>query len=195
MNIVFITSGKITNQAANKKSSNPWETHYFEHKIDYIDNILPTEEIIESYFNLSGDVPLDIKIDSEGILSGNILTFDEQVHVSFNKYPKETLKLDGSNWLNNGRPKSATVDFNFTVTRTIKYKDLTLPELEDDSNIFILDVSTEVTITVIKNNNIENFIFVKNYLKEGNTLKIGNDDYSYQHLNLFINRHPGPFGI
>lgn len=195
MNIVFITSGLLSNEAPNKKSSNPWETHYFEAKIDFIDNSLPTEEILETFFYLTGDVPLNLNIDNTGKIFGTILTLDEQTHLNFNKYPKENIKLDGSNWLNNGRPKASSVLFSFMVNRKIIYKNLVLPDLGDGTNIFEIIVSTQVSINVIKNNNIDNYIFVKNYLKQGNILKIGNDDYTIDHLNLFVIRHPGPFGL
>ena len=38
-------------------------------------------------------------------------------------------------------------------------------------------------------------VFVKNYLDEGNTLKIGNDDYTKKHFSHFLQVHPGPFKV
>lgn len=227
MQILFQDSGIIANQASNKRSSNPWETHYYEHNIISEDIPEIYEIILKKEYYLTGDVPLELTIDENGLIKGDILVLDEQT-IDIPKYPKEEIKLDGSNWLNNGRPKAAFVDFNFQVHKKITYeeyykdlnmdtfddlndmnmdgyddiKDIDMDNLDDitketlDNKLYRIseyDDFTEVTIRVIKNNNIENYIFVKNYLKAGYPLMIGKDTYSYKHLNLFTQVHPGPF--
>lgn len=227
MQILFQDSGIIANQASNKRSSNPWETHYYEHNIISEDIPEIYEIILKKEYYLTGDVPLELTIDENGLIKGDILVLDEQT-IDIPKYPKEEIKLDGSNWLNNGRPKAAFVDFNFQVHKKITYeeyykdlnmdtfddlndmnmdgyddiKDIDMDNLDDitketlDNKLYRIseyDDFTEVTIRVIKNNNIENYIFVKNYLKAGYPLMIGEDIYSYKHLNLFTQIHPGPF--
>ena len=224
---VIINNGLIPNEAPNKKSSNPWETHYYEHQINSIDTVEIYEIIIKTEYYLSGNIPLDITIDNNGLLKGDIRLLNEQ-EIEFDKYPKEDLKIDGSNWLNNGRPKAAFINFDFKVHKKITYeyhyKDLDMDKFDDlnDLNmdgfddikdidmdgkdditkelldtklykIMVYEKSTDVTIRVIKNNNIDNYVFVKNYMDQGNTLKIDNDDYTKKHLNLFIQIHPGPF--
>ena len=227
MQILFQDSGIIANQASNKRSSNPWETHYYEHNIISEDIPEIYEIILKKEYYLTGDVPLELTIDENGLIKGDILVLDEQT-IDIPKYPKEEIKLDGSNWLNNGRPKAAFVDFNFQVHKKITYeeyykdlnmdtfddlndmnmdgyddiKDIDMDGLDDitketlDNKLYRIseyDDFIEVTIRVIKNNNIENYIFVKNYLKAGHPLMIGEDIYSYKHLNLFTQIHPGPF--
>lgn len=238
MKIVFQDNGIIPNQAPNKRSSNPWETHYYEHQVSSTDVPEIYEIILKTEYWLSGNVPLEVTIDDNGMLKGDILVLDEQV-LNIPKYPKEQIKLDGSNWTNNGRPKAAYVDFNFKVHKKLTYeeyykdldmdtfndlndldmdgfddindlnmdgfddlKDIDMDGFDDETKeeidkklyrISEYEDSTDVTIRVIKNNNIENYIFVKNYLKAGYPLMIGKDTYSYKHLNLFTQVHPGPF--
>lgn len=238
MQILFQDSGIIANQASNKRSSNPWETHYYEHQILSTDMPEIYEIILKTEYWLTGDVPLDVVIDENGKLSGYVKLLDEQT-IDIPKYPKETIKLDGSNWLHNGRPKAAYVDFTFQVHKKLTYeeyyKDLNMDTFNDLNDINMdgyddvndmnmdgfddlrdIDMDgiddetkeeidtklyriteyedfTEVTIRVIKNNSIDNYIFVKNYLKAGYPLMIGKDTYSYKHLNLFTQVHPGPF--
>ena len=216
MKIVFQDKGIISNQAPNKRSSNPWETHYYEYQISSTDIPEIYEIILKTEYWLSGNVPLEITIDENGMLKGDILVLDEQV-LDVPKYPKEQIKLDGSNWTNNGRPKAAYVDFNFRIHKKLTYedyhKDLDMDGFDDlkdidmdgfdDETKEVLDKKlyriseyedfTDVTIRVIKNNNIDNYIFAKNYLKAGYPLMIGKDTYSYKHLNLFTQIHPGPF--
>ena len=224
---IFVDKDKIVNEAPNKKSSNPWETHYFEHQIISTDTTEIYENILNTEYYLSGNIPLDVVIDNNGLLKGDIRLLNEQ-NINVDKYPKEDLKVDGSNWLNNGRPKAAFVDFNFKVHKKITYeyyyKDLDMDGFDDvndlnldgyddlldldmdnkdditkeviDTKLFKImeyEESTDVTIRVIKNNNIDNYVFVKNYMDQGNSLKIGNDVYTKRHFNLFIQAHPGPF--
>lgn len=54
---------------------------------------------------------------------------------------------------------------------------------------------TEVTIRVIKNNDLENLIFVKNYMDHGYGLNIGSETFYKRDFNRFLNEHPGPFGL
>lgn len=187
MTTVFITSGSLENEYINKKQSEVYETEYFEHTIKYTETILPTEELVSSVWELSGDIPLHVKLDGL-TLKGNIEMLQNQI-IDVPRYPKEKIKPDGSNWQNNGRPIDSTTAFNFNIIKIDKVKDI-----ESDT---ITDVRTETTvnITLTKNYNIDNMVFVKNYLDEGNTLKIGNDDYTKKHFSYFLQVHPGPFKV
>lgn len=224
---IFEDKGLLANKAPNKKSSNPWETHYFEYPIVSTDTVEEYEIIISTEYYLSGNIPLDVTIDNNGLLKGEIRLLNEQT-MEFEKHKKEDIKIDGSNWLNNGRPKAAFIDFDFKVHKKITYeyyyKDLDMDTFDDENDlnldgyddikdldmdgiddtteelldtklykIMVYEESTNVIIKVIKNNNIDNYVFVKNYMDQGNTLKIGNDEYTKKHINLFIQVHPGPF--
>lgn len=187
MNTVFTTSGPLENEYINKKQSELYETEYFEHTIKFTETLLPTEELISSVWELSGDVPLDLKI-VDGKIFGNVLMLQDQT-INVPRYPKEKIKPDGSNWQNNGRPIASTTIFNFTVIKKDIVKDL---ETEPETNLEFTS-NTNVSISLSKNYNIDNMVFVKTYLDEGNTLKIGNDDYTKKHFSYFLQMHPGPF--
>lgn len=194
----YITSGNITNDVPLNGASNPWEYHRFTHLVKYTDILKPTETIVEETMYTTGNLPLGLTLENN-IISGVIDLLDNQ-NIDIPKYPKEDIKLGGSNWLNNGRPIASSVDFTFNIVRDIVVNDSSLiiistdTEPGNDGNYFISFVTT-VTIKVIKNNNIDNFIFVKNYMEQGNTLKIGNKDYTINEMSDFLNDHPGPFGI
>ncbi len=185
MTTVFITSGSLENEYIDKKQPELFETEYFEHNIKFTEIILPTEELISSVWKISGDVPLDLKIDN-GKLYGTILMLQDQI-INVPRHPKEKIKPDGGNWQNNGRPLANTIVFDFKVIKEDTVKDI-------ESNI-ISEVTTDtnVYITLFKNYNIDNMLFVKSFLDEGNTLKIGNDDYTKKHFSYFLQVHPGPF--
>lgn len=187
MTTVFITSGSLENEYINKKQSEVYETEYFEHTIKFTETILPTEELISSVWELSGDIPLYVKLDGL-TLKGNIEMLQDQV-IDVPRYPKEKIKPDGSNWQNNGRPIDSTIEFNFNIIKIDKVKDI------ENDTVSEVRTETPVNITLTKNYNIDNMVFVKNYLDEGNTLKIGNDDYTKKHFSYFLQVHPGPFKV
>lgn len=207
METIFSTNGTIINQDSNATSSNPKELNFFKHKILSQDIFLTTEEFLKEEWYLEGEVPLNIIIDSSGTLSGNIVLLHEQTKV-MDKYPLEDIKEDGSNWLNNGRPKAAYIDFNFIVCKKTYYKDLDLLEtlsvpndegvIEDVSDELItkdIVFKQEVIIRVIKSNDIDNLVFAKNYMDQGYKLKIGDTEYGKREFFEYIKDHPGPFGI
>ena len=180
-------SGMIINEEPVNGSSNPHECHTFKYQIKYSENFESTETLLSWEWFLTDDVPVGISIDDNGLISGRIEPFIDQPSCQDN-YPDEEIKLDGSNWLHNGQFKHPTYTFNFKVHRKYKYLDtLTTLEIEEE-------VINDISILAIKNNNINNLLFVKKYLETGHELKIDNDPYFKDDINDFLSRHPGPFG-
>lgn len=187
MNVVFNKTGNLRNESTNG-SINPLEMEIFECLITSIDTPDTTESIISFSYKIDGFIPSNLTINNNGFISGKIMTFDEQ-QGSYEKYPKEKIKVDGSNWVNNGRPKNNSVDFNFNIVKTIVYMD------NVDNKEKSMEFINNVTITVCKNNNIDNYVFAKNYFDQGYSLKLGNDEYTKKTSSLYFQLHPGPFGI
>lgn len=183
----IICTGIITNDLMTKGAANPHECHDYKHQIIFNEEYGETEEYVSEEWSLSGDVPVGIEIDNTGLINGYIAIFNDQPSCQDN-YPDEVLKVDGSNWENIGRFKHATYTFNFTVTRTTTYQDtLTMVESQEIA-------TSDVSILAIKDNDINNLIFVKKYLEAGHELKIENDSYFEDDLEDFLARHNGPFG-
>ena len=179
--------GIISNELMIKGAANPHECHDYRHQIDFSEEYGETEEYVSEEWSLSGDVPVGISIDNTGVVQGYVAIFDEQPSCQDN-FPDEVLKVDGSNWENIGRYKHTTYQFNFTVTRITTYQDTLL--MEEFQEI----ATSNISILVIKDNDINNLIFVKKYLEAGHELKIENDSYFEDDLEDFLARHDGPFG-
>jgi hypothetical protein len=126
MESTITSTGRITNQSGLYHAINPWETHYFKHTIEHSETKL-FKETIE--WSLSGNIPNELKIDNNGVITGKVLTFNFQDATKDNVYPKEKIKLDGSNWQSIGRFRDATYDFQFTVTH--KYRTWEVESLVD----------------------------------------------------------------
>lgn len=201
MESTITSTGMITNQSGLYHAKNPWETHIFKHTIEHTETKLYKETI---EWSLSGNVPKDLAIDNEGIISGKVLTFNFQDSTKNNTTPKEKIKLDGSNWRSVGRFRDASYTFNFTVTH--RYLTWELTDLVDkdgnevphamleplykeetfDDYKLMLDqllevegtvatfkeesVSSDVSIMVIRNNNIDTQMFLEAYLLSDYTM-------------------------
>lgn len=77
-----------------------------------------------------------------------------------------------------------------------------LEEDEEVKTAFDLDsiktietISEDVSIKIIKNNNLFNTRFVLRYMKAGHKMSIGNDTYGLKDINGFLSRHPGTFEV
>lgn len=173
---------------------NPWECHYFKHKVLFTEN---PNEIKTIEWKLEGVIPNNITIDDNGLISGKIeiLDLDQNGITEDLLFPKENIKEDGSNWTNTGRYKNDLHIFNFTIVRLFLYEKTIVNEDESFEIIEIIGKeSLDVSIHVIKNNNIDNYIFIKRYLESGWKVKVENKDYFYKDFEEFIKIHPGPFG-
>lgn len=64
-----------------------------------------------------------------------------------------------------------------------------------DSIKTIETISEDVSVKIIKNNNLFNTRFVLRYMKAGHKMSIGNDSYGLKDINGFLSRHPGTFEV
>lgn len=64
-----------------------------------------------------------------------------------------------------------------------------------DSIKTIETISEDVSVKIIKNNNLFNTRFVLRYMKAGHKMSIGNDSYGLKNINDFLSRHPGTFEV
>lgn len=189
--VVITTAGNIINETPTKGAVNPHECHYFSHQVLYTEDENFCEHVS---WELLGDVPVGINIDVNGLISGEIKHFGEQPLCTDN-YPLEEIKRDGSNHKNNGRFKHSTFTFNFTIRRNYKVKGLN-PDtsLLDCENSIDEYVDSEVNIILVKNHDLDTYLFVHNYLEAGNVIQYNNVKYFYEDINELMIVHPGPFG-
>lgn len=179
----------LPNQSGLYHAKNPWETHIYKHQITYKETDMFYKHIS---WSIDGKVPKDLTIDTEtGLISGTILIFNKQDPSMFSATPFEKMKLDGSNWRNVGRPREAYVDFTFIVTRKYNIKkfltinkllvtdivtpiefDLRIKALETSNTEYELveeTASKEVSIRVIRNNDLDTRMFFIAYLDADTT--------------------------
>lgn len=185
MKACTITSSMLLpNQSGLYHAKNPWETHIYQHQITATTTDMFYRHIS---WSIEGNIPKDITIDKDtGLISGTILIYNKQDSRLFTTTPYEKMKLDGSNWRNVGRPKEPYVDFIFTVTREYNIKRFLsinnlpiieeIPDIEFDTRIQALEaanteyelvresVSQDVSIRVIRNNDIDTRMFFIAYL-------------------------------
>ena len=64
-----------------------------------------------------------------------------------------------------------------------------------DSIKTIETISEDVSVKIIKNNNLFNTRFVLRYMKAGHKMSIGDDTYGLKDINGFLSRHPGTFEV
>jgi hypothetical protein len=152
-------------------------------------------------WKLTGNVPNSLLI-TDGIIIGRLLTLEDQNLPPEEFFPKERLKLDGSNYDKIGRYKYPSKTFTFTIEHTystylpqsIVTKDNIPPivtvqeltslyteesvdtfftkhqELLNDPNVIALSyqeetITSEVSLTLLKNGNITNKLFLIAYLE------------------------------
>jgi len=147
----ILSKGEIKNQKPIDNWDSPLEEHYFYHKIEYTN---PKDYIKNIYWSIEGEIPKDISINNRGIIKGKISHFGLQIETQDNK-PLERVNFGGSNSLNNGRYKHNEYSFNFIVKR--KYQTIS----------GVITEKSSVYIKVLKNFDIDNYIFLKMYLDKG----------------------------
>jgi hypothetical protein len=91
------------------------------------------------------------------------------------------------------------IDYQLALEPEVK---LFLESDEEVKNAFELDsikvkefISEDVSVKIIKNNNLFNTRFVLRYMKAGHKMSIGNDSYGLKNINDFLSRHPGTFEV
>lgn len=211
-NIVFTTAGNLPNMFPGSKA-NPRECEEYTARVNYT-TTGSIKEIKRWY--IEGELPkgLELIVLSNHLeIKGNVKAFVLQELPSGNYYPKEPLNIDGSNRLHNGGFKHDTYTFNFSVVVDYIIIDELDPLLE--AEIFKTE-KTDLNITVIKSGNINNTLFIRNYLEnekmeEFNTLEFFNGEltlvvkkdyrnipynnkkYYKKDLAELYRDHPGPF--
>lgn len=193
----ILSTGIIPNDAPVDSASNPWECH------DFMHNTLHAETgdfALHVAWSIAGDIPNEITIDpGSGVISGNVKPLNYQDTGIVNDIiGKQPLKIDGSNFKEIGRPDSPFYLFSFTITRAymiwvVKELGTMAPEV----------ATSDVTIKVIKNHDIDNLIYIKEYLKPGtsmvngfekkHTMNIDGVSYDKDSVDACIANHPGPF--
>ena len=215
MEVTITSAGMITNQKSGL-SANPHECHEFNYQMLFTS----TGNVVEHLsWELIGDYPNGISIDNIGKITGTIMPFNLQPTVT-DVNPHTPLKLDGSNYMENGRYRGATYTFTFTVKHNYTIINTNTPEIVDGVPLPLLPIpesnSTELSIMVIKSANIDNFLFFKEYLDvdeelEKTLLSMNNGivettiqvtkrymtyngiQYFKDDLDELTNVHPGPF--
>nr|DAX15841.1 MAG TPA: hypothetical protein [Caudoviricetes sp.] len=197
MECTILSGALLPNQSGMYHAKNPWETHIYKHTIETAETKLFKEHRL---WYLTGDVPLDLTIDNNGVISGQILILNNQPSCKDNLMPVEKIKLDGSNWRSTGRYRDATKTFEFQVHRKyytwevvkIEGKDgatppLTLETLKMNYKVETFDlyktmletlttaectltfkeeeVSGDVSIMAIRNNDLDTRIYLEEYIK------------------------------
>ena len=195
----IISTSLIPNETPQSGATNPWEEHNYEYQTQFED---PSDFCEHVSWVLSGDVPAGIEIDSDsGLISGQIKHFGNQPSCQDNK-PKEQLEFDGSNCLQNGRFKEQTYDFHFTITRNIMV--WTVGALMCAGPQAPFAETSDVYIKEVKDHNIDNLIFMEQYIDEGKssedpdtgaeiptTININGKEYTDS--ASAVKNHVGPF--
>ena len=156
----FTQPKQLTNTLMAEGAMNPHELHQFLYPHPAIPD--PLSCIVA--YSLSGDVPKGLSVNpGTGVISGKIKHFGEQPSCT-NNYPDEPLNFNGSNYLNNGRFKPETFDFNFDIkVDWLEKQDTAVGPIP-----CVIPGSTTkaCTITVVKDYNIDNYL-IELKIKEG----------------------------
>ena len=215
MEVTITSAGMITNQTSGL-SANPHECHEFNYQMLFTS----TGNVVEHLsWELVGDYPNGISIDNTGKITGTIMPFNLQPTVT-DVNPHTPLKLDGSNYMENGRYRGATYTFTFTVKHNYTIINTNVPEVVDGVPLPLLPIpesnTTELSIMVIKSANIDNYLYFKEYLDvdediEETVLEMSNGEivakvktdkrhityngvkYYKNDLDELATVHPGPF--
>jgi len=137
-------------------NKNPHEATYFR----YSHEAIPYPGTCVVSYLLEGDIPSDISINSQGIISGNILYLGYQSScIPYNKQNLE-VEADGSNWNENGRFEPLYFDFIFTVI--CNWRSIS----PDGTPCSIPGVTLKNTIIrVVKDHDFDNQIWINKYSK------------------------------
>jgi len=182
----------LPNDLLSDGAMNPWECHTYSHTMQHVEDGLFCEHIA---WSMSGDIPVGLSMDAgSGTISGDVLHFGLQPSCQDN-YPIEVFREDGGNYTSTGRFKELYFDFIVTIQRDYLVKgpnadgkpDCATPLPESVSGVFI--------IRVVKNHDIDNLLYLRNYLKAGYYTKIEDERYYEDKIDELISLHPGPFPV
>lgn len=218
--VVITTVGNIPNQYPGVKA-NPRECENYSTTVEYTLDPEVEDKLIHNEWYTEGEFPKGLTIDPDtGVISGNMKMFILQELNSSLYAPNEPLKMDGSNRLNNGNFTGTTYTFNFTICKrtTLEYTTLDIdPDAVDVEDLTKEYINTsDVNIVMIKSGNIENTLFIKNYLDndeidpinslfmindfiqteiifERRHMMVGDRKYYKEDLEDLYRDHPGPF--
>jgi len=180
--------GIILNDSPVNGAGNPWECHSYKHQIKFTEY---SNFFLHVKWSITGDIPKGISIDSAtGLISGTIKFFPEQPSCQDNE-STNVLEEDGSNYKDIGRFKHPYYDFNFTVRRD--YLIDSDPSMPPPIGIVPESTESNITIRVIKNNDIDNMIFVYKYLEAGHSINIEDKKYTFDNVDEALAVHKGPF--
>ncbi|AEA86382.1 hypothetical protein NCTC12673_gp035 [Campylobacter phage NCTC12673] len=178
-----LESGELRNEAQGGYNP-PFELSTYKHQVKFT----PPNNF-ESYikWELLGDIPLHLTINEQtGLITGNIELLSKQPSAKNAIYEYQLMKIDGSNWRHLGILKNGqTFTFNFQVKLTY-----TVQANSGGSRLSntVTEVS-DVTITILQDNDIISTLFCKNYIDEAKfPLKIG--DKVYTDAVEFMKNHP-----
>lgn len=193
------TNDTTPNLLRQDNAENPHECHTFKYPIQYSEN--PQDgSIVKETWKISGDVPLDLSIDSSGTITGVIKILNDQDSTkAFVNNKDDKVKLDGSNWQNVGRPTCMFFDFIFEAWMEYTFIN------KDGVPIPYMSAPAPVKIRVIKSHSIDDYLAMRNYLKTGSsTVKAELEDievqhrfdingkkYTYENFEQFIEDSPG----
>jgi len=182
------SSGIIQNETPMNGAVNPWECHTFKYTTQYTE-----DNVTHVKWYITDIPPNNIVIDKDtGIITGIIQPLIKDMQpllVDNDFYPIEKLKEDGSNYNSIGRIKQPYKDYYFNINRDYLDND------DTDSNGDPKQKTTTSTvyIRVVKNHDIDNFVFGNAYLDAGWTLKIKSKKYTKVNKDEWFKDHPGPF--
>lgn len=155
---------------------NPLECDFYSYSIQYQEN--PQDgSIVKEGWKISGDVPLDLTIDSGGTISGTVKIMNDQPSIQALLNTKaDKVKLNGENWQELGRPTCEF--FIFTFEAWMEYTFITKEKVP----IPYMSAPIPVIVKEIKNHTINDYIALRNYLTPGTSpVSTANGDVDVQH--------------
>lgn len=159
-------------------------------------------------WELEGTIPLEVKIDNNGVIEGHVDILDYQPACQDQVTPTEKMKIDGSNWTA-GRFQGSVFRFNMVAKWTFEYIE---PGASGGGSRSVAKTKTlrsGVYIDVYLDNDITNLAFCKRYLEaeesiitgpileqdriEKHYFNLNSKNFSIREFQEFIKEHPGPF--
>ena len=165
---------------------------------------------------LDGVIPVGLEFlydNNNPRIVGKCKMFVDQSVIPMSQfYPKEDLKMDGSNRMNNGDLIASSYTFDFSITHKYSVTDILTSLVEEK------EVSSSMSIVLNHLDNKQNTMFMKSYLKsdeleEFNLLTMSNGVvqvqavvkprevpydgrvYRKNDIDDLLRNHPGPFSI
>lgn len=172
------STGLLNNEYPGEPSTT-YECRMFTHTIKTTkdDNFVKTLK-----WELDGNIPVELKINNNGVISGHIDILDYQPACQGQVSSHEKMKIDGSNWTA-GRFQGSAFRFNMVVKWTFEYKvekkppadskptttttttKPTQPGKKEEPEIKIATLQSDVYIDVYLDNDISNLVFCRRYLE------------------------------